>query len=68
MAKKKSVYLNMKNIREDIEDICAQLWDKFDVSELEELNNMDRCKVTVDGKEAILDFYHKKDGTVSICF
>lgn len=66
MAKKKSVYLNMKNIREDIEDICAQLWDKFDVSELEELNNMDRCKVTVDGKEAILDFYHKKDGTVSI--
>lgn len=56
----------MKNIRENIEDICAQLWDNFDVSELEELNNMDRCKVIVDGEESILDFYHKKDGTVSI--
>lgn len=66
MVKKKSVYLNMNNIREDIEDICDQLWDKFDVSELEVLSNMDRCKVTVDGKEAILDFYHRKDGTVNV--
>lgn len=66
MAKSKGIYIDRNTLVERINNICSENWEVYSVSELYEVGNTNRCDIVADGREAILNFYYKADGTTTI--
>lgn len=66
IAKSKGVFIDKTQIRDLIVSIGTKRWESFEVSDLKVVGDAQRCDIIADGKNAMLDFYFKKDGTTNI--
>lgn len=66
VAKGKCVFIDQTQIRDLIASIGTKQWESFEVSGLRVVGNAHRCDIVADGKNAMLNFYFRKDGTTTI--
>lgn len=67
MGKTVNVYLDRNTIDRLIDDMGAKEWgDDFHSQQLTAVGQQQRCKFSVAGEEAMLDFYFRTDGSATI--
>lgn len=63
---KRSVFIDRNEIRNLILKIGNEQWESFYASELIRVGIQHRCNISVNGVDAILDFYFNENGTTTI--
>jgi viroplasmin and RNaseH domain-containing protein len=66
LAKNKGVYVNRDEIVNLIREVGTKQWENFSASELTTAGTAQRCVMTADGKNAMLNLYFNNNGTTTI--
>lgn len=63
---KKGVFIDREKIVEMIREAGCKQWTDFKASELTTAGNAQRCVMSAEGKEAMLNLFFNNDGTTTI--
>lgn len=65
-ASNRGIYIDRDSLEQIISETGRNEWSSFEFEKLSKVGNADRCIFYINGKKAILDFYFKNKGTVTI--